>query len=591
MMSQIDRSVYEGNALVTTYNGATAGGRLDAIVIGSGMGGLTAAAYLAAAGKRTLVLEAGDVLGGCTHVFRRNGFEFEVGVHYLGDCGPDGAIPTMLRGVGLDGRIDFLPMDPDGFDTIVYPDVTVKVPKGWDNYLANLVAAFPDDAAGLRKFVAVMRALGEATDRLVTPSSNRKMPGLALRAGTATLWAMQPLGRLLDACHLSVPARAVLSTQASYLSPPHRAATMVHAVFLHNYIRDGAYFPAGGGQVFAAHLASVVTAHGGQVRTKAQVGRILVESGRVTGVELTTGERIAADVVVSNADIKRTLLDLVGPDHLPSRLIRRTDGYRMSVPLVNLYLALDIDLRDAIPNTNYFSCPVTEPSDAVFGMGERAGQLTESEVADYLRRMPAFVTFQSVKDPDNDVIAPRGYTNLEIMSGAPSDYRFWGVEAGPYDGGRYRRRAGYLRRKEQYTEALLDRGAAVVPGLREHIVHVETGTPMTQERYTLSTGGVAYGIDLSWNQFGPLRPGPRTPVKGLFLAGASLSWGPGVEGAMASGVGAAGAVLGRNLAREIRGDAVLADPGSLPPVPSDFDALIAAGGPKNQRRVMAGAAS
>lgn len=104
--------------------------RWDAVVIGSGIGGLTAAAYLAAAGKRTLVLEAADRLGGCTHVFRRKQFEFEVGVHYLGDCGPSGVIPTILRGVGLEDRIDFLPMDSEGFDTIVAPGVSVQVPKG-----------------------------------------------------------------------------------------------------------------------------------------------------------------------------------------------------------------------------------------------------------------------------------------------------------------------------------------------------------------------------------------------------------------------------------------------------------------------------
>ncbi|MGH7749909.1 MAG: phytoene desaturase family protein, partial [Candidatus Dormibacteria bacterium] len=321
------------------------------------------------------------------------------------------------------------------------------------------------DETGLRRFIGVMRALGEATDRLVTPSSNWRIPGMVVRAGPSAWWAMQPLARLLDACRLSVGARAVLTAQASYLTSPHRAATLVHAAFLHNYIRDGAYFPAGGGQVLAAHLASVVTAHGGQVRTRARVSRIVVQSNRVTGVELTSGERIAADVVVSNADIKRTLLELVGPDHVPSRLLRRTENYRMSVPLVNLYIALDVDLRDQIPNTNYFSCPVTEPSEVVFDMGQRAGEMSEPEIDDYLSRVPAYVTFQSIKDPDNDMIAPQGYTNLEIMSGAPSDYRFWGVETGPYAGGRYRRRPDYLYRKEQYTDALLDRGAAVVPGV------------------------------------------------------------------------------------------------------------------------------
>ncbi|WP_410599004.1 phytoene desaturase family protein [Amycolatopsis sp. lyj-90] len=558
--------------------------RWDAVVVGSGMGGLTSAAYLAAGGKRTLVLEAGDVLGGCTHVFRRKQFEFEVGVHYLGDCGPEGTIPAILRGVGLDERVRFLPMDPDGFDTIVFPDVTVKVPRGWDRYLANLIEALPGDADGLRKFVGVLRRLGESTDRLTTPGSHLEMGKFALRAGTAAVWAMQPLDRLLDACKLSVAARAVLSSQASYLSPPHRAATMVHAVFLHNYIRDGGYFPEGGGQVLAAHLADVVTAHGGEVRTRARVRRILVEHSRVTGVELTSGELIPADVVVSNADIKRTLLELVGPDKLPSRLVRRTDGYRMSIPLFNVYVALDVDLRGRMPNTNYFSCPVTEPSKELFELAGRAGELSEPQIADLLARTPGFVSVQSIKDPDNERIAPPGYTNLEIMSAAPADYGFWGVDEGPYSGGKYRRRPGYTERKEQFTEAMLDRAAAVIPEFREHIVHVEAGSPITQERYTLSSDGVAYGIDLSWQQFGPLRPGVRTPVKGLFLAGASNSWGPGVEGAMASGVGAAGAVLGRDLAKQLRAGAVLADKASLPALPGDWDPLIAAGGPEHQRK-------
>ncbi|MFI5783029.1 phytoene desaturase family protein [Nocardia sp. NPDC051570] len=124
----------------------------DAIVDGSGMGSMVAAVYLAAGGKRTLVLESYDVIGGSTRVFRRAGkWEFDVGVHYLGDCGPAGQIPRILRGVGLDKRIEFLPLDRDGFDTIVFPDPTLKIPVGWDNYQANLIEAFPEEERRIRR--------------------------------------------------------------------------------------------------------------------------------------------------------------------------------------------------------------------------------------------------------------------------------------------------------------------------------------------------------------------------------------------------------------------------------------------------------
>jgi phytoene dehydrogenase-like protein len=138
----------------------------DAIVIGSGLGGLTAAAYLTTNGLRTLVLERYDTVGGCSHVFRRKRrFEFDVGLHYIGDCAPGGAIPTVLRGVGLEGKIEFLELDPDGFSTLVFPDLTFRVPRGWDRYLERLVDTFPEEERGLVRCIGVLERIGREFDR------------------------------------------------------------------------------------------------------------------------------------------------------------------------------------------------------------------------------------------------------------------------------------------------------------------------------------------------------------------------------------------------------------------------------------------
>ena len=104
----------------------------DAIVIGSGLGGLACAAYLCASGRRTLVLEAHYVAGGNSQVFRREiggrAFEFDVGVHYVGECGPDGLITRILNGAGLAERVVFRPLDPDGYSELRFPGLRFRVP-------------------------------------------------------------------------------------------------------------------------------------------------------------------------------------------------------------------------------------------------------------------------------------------------------------------------------------------------------------------------------------------------------------------------------------------------------------------------------
>lgn len=557
----------------------TSTGHWDAIVIGSGLGGLTAAAYLTAAGKRTLLLEQYDVVGGCSHVFRRKReWEFEVGVHYLGDCGPDGQIPTMLRGLGLEDRFEFLPMDPDGFDTLCYPDVTLRVPNGWDQYIANVIDAFPGEERAIRRYLGVMRRLGEAMDRSATPASLGGMAAFAARGRMASAWALVPLNRFLQACGLSARAMAALSVECgSYVCPPSRTPVALHAAFLHNYIKDGAYYPRGGGQVFAAHMTDLIRTHGGDVRTRARVEQILLDGKRVRGVRLVDGEELLAPIVVSNADVKRTYLDMVGREHLSTRTVRRVDGWRMTLPFVNVYLGLDIDLRERMPNTNLFSMPTWDSldllwTDTVQGRTTRPhGEWRD----DMQRRLGAYVHSSTIKDPDSNHYAPAGHSAVEVMVPFIPDYEAWGIERGPHAGEDYSNNPAYLEAKDEITEIMIQRADEVIPGLREHVVYKEAATPITQERYTLSTGGAAYGIEMSIGQFGPFRPKPGTEIGGLYLAGASQAWGPGVEGAMLSGLHAAGAVLGRDLAREVRAGLVLGDSTKLRGGGPGWDPLLA----------------
>jgi all-trans-retinol 13,14-reductase len=555
------------------------GERWDAIVVGGGAGGATAAAYLAAAGRRTLLLEQYDVVGGCSHVFRRKGrWEFDVGIHYLGDCGPGGQIPMLLRGLALDDRIEFTPMDREGFDTVIRPDMEVRVPVGWERYLEELIAAFPSDARGLRRVFGVLSRMGKAVDRSSTPASLWGGARMALDAGAAARWALRPLSSLLSACELSAQATSAISAHCgAYGCPAERAPVAIHASFLENYVGKGAWFPRGGGQVFAAHLVDVIRGHGGTVRTRAAVERILVEGGRAVGVILENGETIRASAVVSGADIKRTYLGMVGREHLRPRTVRRVEGWRMTAPFVNLYLGVDVDLRGRIPNTNYYYAPTVDDPRRLFAEIVDGGARPREEwLADMVANMPAFVHCSTVKDPDNPRVAPAGCSALEVMTEVPAAGALWSRAAGARGGGRdYQRDPEYLELKERLAEMLVSRAEGAIPCVKGKVAWREVSTPLTHERYTRSTDGAAYGLEPNTQQFGPRRPRCTTEIAGLFLAGASLAWGPGIEGSMLSGMHAAGAVMSRDLAREIRAGAVIADPARLSEPTADWDPLLA----------------
>jgi phytoene dehydrogenase-like protein len=537
----------------------------DAVVIGSGLGGLACAAYLSAAGRRTLVLEAHYVAGGNSQVFRRRhrgrSYEFDVGLHYIGECGAEGSITRILRGVGLADRIAFRQLDPDGFSTLLFPDLTFRVPAGWDRYRARLLETFPEESVSLGRVVDTMRAVAEAGH--VLGREGVAPPELLRRAPQFVEWGLRPVTELFDAHGLSQRARAaLLGEQGDYAVPPSRTSVALHAGLTDHYMR-GAFYPEGGGQVIAARLIEAIRARGGEVRTHEPVARVRIEDGRVAGVLLARGEEIDAPVVVSNADLKRTVRDLVGEDRFSPQTVERVRAYRMSLPLFVVYLGVELDLvARRLPNTNYFLWGSYD-IEAIY----RALEDGRIPAEDFV-----YVTVASLKDPMNPRVAPPGYANLQIMTLVPRDYPLWNVEPNAAEAGAYHRDPEYRRRKAALAERLVGAAERVIPGLSTHIDWQETATPVTQERFTHSTGGTSYGIEFACDQMGPLRIGPGTEIPGLYLCGASTPWGHGIGSVLRGGVAAASAVLERDLMALVVAGGVLGDPSALPPVHDGWDA-------------------
>lgn len=553
--------------------------RWDAIVVGSGLGGLSAAAYLSAAGRRVLLLERYTTLGGSSHVFARRGqWEFDCGVHYVGDCGPDGIVTAMMHGVGLGDRITWLPMDQSGFDRIIGPGLELATPVGWDAYLVNLLDTFPDEKRAVRRFHGLMRRIGEAHDRTDMDTA-LGMARWAARAGRAAPFMAVPYAAALAACGLSARATYVLSAQTGALAcSPMVLPTAAMGAFFQDYVGRGSYYPKGGGQMLAAGFAEVVTAHGGSIRTGAEVAEIVLDDGRVTGVRLTDGDFLSSNTVVSDADIIKTYTDLVGLEQLPKRFQRRVRKWTMSQPLINGFFGVEIDLADR-PNSNYFAIPDWSAADSLrslasFGrtvMGGSGYDSGEAWAREMAQRQPMFVQSSSRRDPSNHRAAPSGHATIEVQTITPADPRLWGFDGYDVASGGYSQDRRYRDVKKIIVDGMLERMEQAFPGSSSKVKLSELGSPATQTRFVNNTGGAPFGLQTKLSQAGPLRPGDTTPIPGLFTVGTSTAWGPGTVGSMISGVHAAGTIVGRDLLADIRGGRQIADGSALPAWDADFD--------------------
>ncbi len=510
----------------------------DVVVVGAGIGGLTCAAYLAQLGRRVVVVDRHSLAGGNATVFEHEGYEFDVGVHYVGDCVPGGTFDSMLSPLGIE--LEWNELDPDGYDHYHFPDGMVfSTPKGVERYRDRLHEAFPEEGACIDAYI-------DAVSGIDAEITGKAAPHHLLEQMDSTL------GSFLAPYAPSPRLRTVLAAQHGvYALPPDQASFVMHAAVVMHYLKNGAFYPRGGGQVIADALCEKIRRHGGDIVLRTSVRRILVEDGRACGVELHVPsperakgvpDEIRAPMVISNADLKRTVHELVGTDNLPADYVARIDELEMALPIFVVYLVLDRDLgAEGFSNGNIFGCETDDIEGAYAALEE--GRLDDQAMV--------FITLSSLKDPSNDRLCRPGQTNLQVMLLAPRDHEFWGVGEGPVAGERYRRNEKYLERKRELRDAAVAAAVRVIPGLESSIVYEETATPITHERFVRSTGGTSYGVKCTPEQSLARRPAFGTPLEGLFVVGASTMTGHGIAGAMAGGVACASTVGGVDVRAEV----------------------------------------
>lgn len=501
----------------------------DAIVIGSGAGGLTAALALARAGKRVVVFEQHYLPGGYSQSFVLQGFQFSPGVHYVGALGPNGGLRRIWEGLGVANDLVFFELNPEGYDRVVVGDDRFDIPKGKDRFAERLKRRFPAEAEGIDRYFDIVGRmvdeLGESTS-IHTVGDAAK---LALHMPTVLLHGLLPLSHFLDGCTSDPFLRAILSIQAGdHGMAPSRAPTALHAG-LQGYYFDGGCYPRGGGHAIPEALIRRLVEHGGEIVLRTEVAEILVEKQKTLGVRLADGREVRADIVVSNADPGVTWGRLVAAEHLGRRLRHRIERMHYSVSTLSLFMAVDMDLRAAGVDSGNIWFSRSTDIDASYDFAERSILSGREEIPGL------FFNATTLKDP---TLRTDGLHTVEAMAiSSVEPFARWKDQAPGTRG------EDYARLKADLTERILDAVECFVPGLRERTVFRALGTPLTNVHFLRATRGGIYGTEKTLGNLGPFSFPVETHIAGLYQCGASTI-APGINGVTNSGLDAAAAALG-----------------------------------------------
>lgn len=498
----------------------------DAIVIGSGIGGMATASALAKVGNTVLLLERHWTLGGLTHSFARNGFSWDVGVHYLSSMAPGDQIRKRLDSV-CETPMTFTSQGAVYDYLHIGSSPPLALSRPYEAQERDLKDRFPDEADAITAWIAALR---EGREALINTFASRAMPAsagdLLDAAGQAAVekYCLPTTQEFVDSLTDNDELAAALTAQwGDHGGRPSKASFAMHAMIAGAYLISGSWYPVGGASAYAAHIIPAVTTRGGEARTGVQVEQVLIENGEAVGVRTSDGEDIRAKAVISDIGARETI-DTLLPDGIGHNdWMAEIRALPSSIAHFNMFLGFEGDIEAAgATRANHWFFPDGQ-TDAVWtnAPDEAPPQMT--------------VGFGSLKDPSHDPGPEQKHTGQLIVWADWSTVAQWADTAPGNRGGTY---DTFKDRVEATLMAMFEER---FPQLAEMVVYKELATPLTTLAFTGHREGAFYGLDVTPDRVmcGGLRA--ATPIPGLFLTGQDVC-SPGIPGALMGGILSAASV-------------------------------------------------
>jgi len=514
------------------YNKKKIPKNLDTIIIGSGIGGLTVAGLLSRIGKKVLVLEQHYIAGGCTHSFEDHGFEFDTGIHYIGNIHKRKKILDLITETPIEwdkmGRED----QKFVYDEIKIGDKEYNFRAGKDNFIKDLVEKFPEEEEAINKYIKIVTEVAKKDlffmlkiakpqwiARLLNPWVSKKFFEMTNKT---VLEVLNDITKNEDLI-------AVLCGQFGDCGPPpSKCSFFIHASVVNHYL-EGGWYPRGGTSEFAKQIIPVIESSGGRVLVRKAVKEILIENNIATGVIMVNGDIIRAKNIVSGTGLTNTYKRLLSKKFVPNEILTKVDNIGLSSSLIYVFVGIkgsptELKLR----SSNIWSWPEKDYD----SMLEKFYKDPENAP------VPLFIGFPCAKDSTWESRYP-GKSNAVIMTMAKyKDFEKW------KDKKCMKRGDEYNKLKQMYEKRILEQLYKYYPQIKDKVVFTEVGTPLTFNYYIGSYEGETYGADCNPSRFQLndwIRP--DTHIKNLYLTGQDITT-LGFTGAMMGGILTASSILG-----------------------------------------------
>lgn len=495
-------------------------GEFDAVIIGTGLGGLSCAAAFVRQGFKPLVLEQHYQPGGYATTFKRpGGFVFDVSLHST-VVGEREGIHNLIPGFPEIKDVEFVPHKT--LYRVIYPDFDIRVlSKDVPSYIKKMVSLFPEEKQGIEGIFDDMKGVSRDINKYSSAGGKVDMSRFPSDFPYLFKSFNKTWGELVDARIKNPKLKAIISSLWGYYGlPPSKLASFYYAMPTIDYLEEGGYYPIGKSQKMSDAMVKFIEEKGGKVRLRTRVEKILVKDHSAYGVRTDDGKEYTGKVVISNANAYDTFHTLMEEDEYLKDYLAKMGQMSVSLSTFQVFLGLK---RDLIGEVGIKDTEIFYETGYDIEASYKAALNAELE-------NPGFGL--TLYDNLYKGYSPDGKNTLTIIVLQGFDH--WKKYEADYWKGS---KEEYRTEKERMADILIKKVEEILlPGLSKAIEIKEIGTPLTNVRYTSNYRGAIYGWDQTLDNSGPRRLPHATPVKNLYLSGAWTSPGGGYGAVLWSGL-------------------------------------------------------